>query len=140
MVDETVNDTYGHLVGDMLLREVAQALGRSIRKADIPGRFGGDEIIVLLAGGGDAAVVAERIREEIAKIALVFERSRGGEPVVVDGRTASIGVATAQDGEHDLQRLLDAADSAVYAAKNGGRNRVVLTRRGSDRTDLHSRM
>jgi diguanylate cyclase (GGDEF)-like protein len=75
-----VNDTYGHLVGDMLLREVARALGRSIRKADIPGRFGGDEIIVLLADGGDAAVVAERIREEIAKIALVFERSRGGDP------------------------------------------------------------
>jgi diguanylate cyclase (GGDEF)-like protein len=127
-----VNDGHGHLVGDMLLREVALVLRRTIRKADVAGRFGGDEIVVLLADGADAAAVAERIRMEIAHIALVFECSRGGEPVVVTGCTASIGVAIADQPDVGLQTLLRSADTAVYAAKAGGRNRVVFAPRLSE--------
>ncbi|WNV83187.1 GGDEF domain-containing protein [Umezawaea sp. Da 62-37] len=121
-----VNDGHGHLVGDMLLREVALVLSRTIRKADVAGRFGGDEIVVLLADGLDAAVVAERMRSEIANIALVFERSRGGEPVVVTGCTASIGVAITNQPDVGWQTLLGSADTAVYQAKEDGRDRVVL--------------
>lgn len=111
-------------MGDMLLREVALVLARTIRRADVAGRFGGDEIVVLLAEGTDAAVVAERIRAEIA---LVFERSKDGEPVVVTGWTAAIGVAIAEQRDIDLQERLKSADAAVYAGKEGGRDRVVLT-------------
>lgn len=76
-------------------------------------------------------MVAERIRAEIA---LVFERSKDGEPVVVTACTASIGVAIAEQRDVDLQELLKSTGTAVYAAKEGGRDRVVLTTADRDAT------
>ncbi|WNV84746.1 GGDEF domain-containing protein [Umezawaea sp. Da 62-37] len=118
---EQVNDTYHHLVGDMLLREVADQLPGSVRPDDIVGRFGGEEFVVLLHDSDNARAIAERIQQ----IDLVFTRSAGGEPVVLSNRTASIGIAVADTPDATLDSLLASADAALYQAKAAGRNRVV---------------
>lgn len=117
-----VNDTYGHVVGDEVLREVAVRLQRSIRVYDSVGRFGGEEFMVVLPGteGEAAETAAERIRHEI-----------GREPVLTSAGlldvTASLGVVT-RIGEivDDATALLVAADTALYDAKEAGRDRVTV--------------
>jgi len=120
-----VNDTYHHLVGDMLLREVANQLTKCVRPEDVVGRFGGEEFVVLLQHGDNAYAIAERIRERIQKIDLVFTRSAGGEPVILSNRTASIGIAIADVPSATLDSLFGSADAALYEAKASGRNRVI---------------
>ena len=120
-----VNDRYHHLVGDMLLREVANELVASVRPEDIVGRFGGEEFVVFLRDGENATEIAERIRQRVQGIDLVFTRSAGGEPVILSNRTASIGIALAGVAGAGLEALLASADSALYKAKASGRNRVV---------------
>ncbi|HEU0076340.1 MAG TPA: GGDEF domain-containing protein [Longimicrobiaceae bacterium] len=125
-----VNDRHGHLVGDRVLQETARAIGAAIRRADtaarvedMAARVGGEEFAVLLPGTTleDAAVVAERVRAEIATLEVP---ARDGERI---GITASVGVACAA-GElpgGDLA-LFTAADRAMYRAKCEGRDRVVV--------------
>jgi len=115
-----VNDTYGHAIGDQVLRVVADRVKKSLRVIDVFGRTGGEEFAVVLPGAShDAAVglLAERIRHVV-----------GHEPIVTDAGdvqvTISVGVASAHPGCEDLQSLLKAADAALYEAKRGGRNRV----------------
>ena len=120
-----VNDRYHHLVGDMLLREVANELVASVRPEDIVGRFGGEEFVVFLRDSENAFEIAERIRRRIQEIDLVFTRSAGGEPVILSDQTASIGVALAEITDLGLEALLASADAALYKAKESGRNRVV---------------
>ncbi|MEW5929292.1 MAG: GGDEF domain-containing protein [Gemmatimonadota bacterium] len=129
-----VNDRHGHLVGDRVLRETAQAVAAAIRRADtaarvedMAARVGGEEFAILLPDTGleDAAVVAERVRAEIRERGVPV---RDGEAVRI---TASVGVACAE-GElpgGDLA-LFSAADRAMYRAKCEGRDRVVLARDG----------
>ncbi|GLZ28204.1 GGDEF domain-containing protein [Lentzea sp. NBRC 105346] len=120
-----VNDTWGHLVGDLFLLRVATVLTHTLRDGDIAGRFGGEEFVVLLSDGEDVRGVAERIREEIARIELIFERAAGGKKDTLSGRTASVGAAlTSTPRETTLRELLGAADAAAYAAKRNGRNQV----------------
>jgi len=109
-----VNDTYGHQVGDTVLREVADALVANTKNYDVAARYGGDEFVVLLPGCGrdDGMRVAERVRTGIA-------RAVGEAPV-----TISAGVATMPDNASDAERLLSAADAALYDAKRNGRDRV----------------
>jgi diguanylate cyclase (GGDEF)-like protein len=114
---KTINDTYGHLVGDRLLRSVAGACRRVIREGDVLVRYGGEEFLVLLPGAGrdDVVQVGERIRRAIA------------ETVVEDGEsrisvTVSIGAATYRDGSESPEALIALADRALYEAKDGGRN------------------
>ncbi len=118
---KTINDTLGHVVGDEVLRGVADRCRRVLREVDILGRFGGEEFAVILPeiGIGQAAQAAERLREAVG--ADPIETGRG--PVVV---TISVGVAEVKPGVLDLKTLLDRADSAMYAAKRAGRNRVEL--------------
>lgn len=117
---KSINDQYGHIMGDMVLRRVAQTCLSEIREMDVLGRYGGEEFAMLLTETSlnEGALVAERIRERIAQ--LDFE--------VVDGScqvTASLGVAELDATCLQLIDLLDHCDKAMYRAKAQGRNGVV---------------
>jgi len=117
-----INDTYGHDVGDEVLREFAARLVTNVRAIDLPCRYGGEEFTVIMPGAGIEAAerVAERIRIHVA--GAPFRVASGSELLNV---TISIGVA-ASVGEADTpEALVKRADEAVYAAKAGGRNRVI---------------
>jgi two-component system, cell cycle response regulator len=115
-----VNDTYGHPVGDEVLRRVARVLQEVPRKIDIPARYGGEEFAVLLdnVDVAQAKQVAERIRIEISRV--VVDSDKG--PLSV---TESIGIAAFPDDGKDRATLIERADLALYHAKHTGRNRVV---------------
>jgi len=116
-----VNDRYGHLTGDEVLRAVANALTDGLRPRDFVGRFGGEEFVVLLTGSDleQGQHAAERIREHVAEVTV--EPSNRRDPVRV---TISVGVAAFRESGHSVHELLDAADTALYAAKHAGRNCV----------------
>ncbi|SNQ50858.1 conserved membrane hypothetical protein [Frankia canadensis] len=118
-----VNDRFGHLVGDVILVAVADALRAATRPRDLVGRFGGEEFVVLLSeiGRDNALDVAERIRRQVAGTRC--GQVDGGPPLSV---TVSVGVATHHGAPGDLSALLARADSALYRAKADGRNRVRL--------------
>lgn len=115
---KAVNDRYGHLRADDLLRRLAQALRRSSRESDFPARLGGDEFVMVLpqTARPEAIRVAERIRANAEDLSLL-------EGVTM---TASVGVATFPRDGIGGQELLDAADRAMYRAKYAGGNRVGL--------------
>jgi len=117
-----VNDTYGHLAGDDVLKCFAEILRSSLRTDDVAGRYGGAEFVALLANtkADDALAVAERIRRS-CESALV--KTRNGHQVKF---TTSIGIVFYQQGEQ-ISALLDRADDNLYKAKFEGRNRVVLS-------------
>ena len=114
-----VNDQYGHLTGDMVLREVARIIVMQIREIDIAGRYGGEEFCVILpdTDKAGALVVAERIR------AAVHEHKIKAYDTLLPV-TASVGVAAIPDDAVQMEELLDKADWALYRAKKSGRNRV----------------
>ena len=118
-----VNDTYGHLAGDAVLKAVAGAVRRAVRDYDSVGRFGGEEFVVLLPGlrNGDVLAIAERIRHAIAQLRVPLPESE----TVLSTLSASIGAATYPDAASGVDGLVHAADTALYRAKRGGRNRVV---------------
>ena len=117
---KAVNDKYGHLTGDDVLRGVATGLTDGLRPRDFVGRFGGEEFVILLAGSDleQARQTAERIRAHVAEVSIDDGRQ---EHVSV---TVSVGVAAFRDSGHSVLELLDAADTALYAAKHSGRNCV----------------
>jgi two-component system, cell cycle response regulator len=117
---KSVNDTHGHDVGDDVLREFARRLRRNTRGIDLACRLGGEEFVIIMPDTGieRARQVGERVRECIAD--EPFQGDQGLQVTV----TASVGVATL--GEHDsMEGVFKRADRALYAAKRGGRNRVV---------------
>lgn len=116
------NDTFGHGVGDQVLRLVASALRERVRDSDLPARYGGEELIAVLPGADLAActATAERIRGALAECKIT--RRSTGE--VLPGITVSIGVGQFQLGE-SMEDLIDRCDRALYLAKKCGRNRVV---------------
>lgn len=116
---KSINDRFGHAVGDSVLQEVAKRIGGSIRGGDVLARYGGEEFIIFLPGAGvqKACMIGERIRDAIA----ITEVDCGGLRV---GVTISIGVATSGDMRCDLQTLAEMADRALYRAKTDGRNCV----------------
>jgi diguanylate cyclase (GGDEF)-like protein len=114
------NDRHGHAAGNDLLAAVGRELQRVCRDSDVVARFGGEEIAVLVPGPSrDALVLAERARAAIGDLAI----DAGGRLV---GTTVSIGVAETGPGTRSADDLFAAADSALYAAKHAGRNRVTL--------------
>ncbi|MFC4004790.1 diguanylate cyclase [Prauserella oleivorans] len=120
-----INDTFGHPAGDDVLASIAAALRDVTRPADIVGRFGGEEFLVLLpdADGPAAEVAAERIRRTIAALHIDTTDKRGAQTTITE-RTTSIGVAVYPDHAATLDGLMQAADAAVYEAKEHGRNQV----------------
>ncbi len=114
-----LNDTYGHPVGDEVLKAVATAVARSVRDQDVPARIGGEEFAVLLRNPGPtvAVEVGERIRAEVERLDLRSLR--------VPGVSVSVGVAQADDPSEPISALVERADRALMRAKRGGRNRVV---------------
>lgn len=117
---KAINDTYGHNVGDAALREVAERLREQLRAVDVVARYGGEEFLAVLAGAQAQAamLVAERLREAVAILPVESE----GHVVAI---TLSIGVAVGEPGM-PADRLIGAADSALYRAKRDGRNRAYL--------------
>lgn len=117
---KALNDTYGHLAGDEALRGLAALIRRAVRPVDEVARYGGEEFAILLpeTPGPGAFAMAERIREIIATHPIAIA------PAQTVGLTVSIGVATYPQDADTEEKLLGAADRALYAAKNGGRNRV----------------
>jgi len=129
---KNVNDTYGHLVGDQVLKEIANTLNTLLRDYDLAGRFGGEEFSLLLpqTRAVDAFRIAERVRANIAGLSIIAPGATGGERVQV---TVSIGVAALDSGsKRELSELVAAADAALYRAKAGGRDQVqmISTTRG----------
>ncbi|HXU71604.1 MAG TPA: diguanylate cyclase [Polyangia bacterium] len=121
---KSVNDTYGHPCGDRMLASVAEVLQTSLRAGDAACRFGGEEFALLLVESGreEAATVALRVRERVAALQVMA----AGVPL---SRTVSIGAATSDDFPASAltrEAIVEAADRALYAAKNGGRNRFCL--------------
>jgi diguanylate cyclase (GGDEF)-like protein len=114
-----VNDLHGHQAGDEILSEFSSAFAASLRETDTAYRYGGEEFCVLLreSDAESAVVVAERLRAEIA---TRFAGTNGTAMV-----TASLGVAAIPTSAGDAKTLIAAADEALYAAKESGRNRVV---------------
>jgi diguanylate cyclase (GGDEF)-like protein len=143
---KVINDTYGHLAGDQVLKELARSLDSVLRDYDRAGRFGGEEFSLLLpqTRAVDAFRIAERVRASIAGLSIIVPGATGGERVHV---TVSIGVAALDSGcKREYSELMAAADAALYRAKSGGRDQVqmISTTRGlsaisgaddSDRTD-----
>jgi len=113
------NDRYGHLVGDAILRELAKTIKETIRQIDFMGRYGGEELSIILAETDkeQARFAAERIRQAIeSKHIAVYD-----EDLKV---TVSIGVSTFPEDARDTKALIDKADKALYIAKQTGRNRI----------------
>jgi diguanylate cyclase (GGDEF)-like protein len=119
-----VNDTYGHLVGDKTLRAVTDALQSQLRAYDVAGRFGGEEFVILLphAREVDALAVAERLRVHIASLVIPVDDSDASGPFVKV--TISVGVAALDRSRRELTDMLNAADAALYHAKETGRNKT----------------
>lgn len=116
---KSINDTYGHTVGDEVIGAVGAVIGANVRPQDSAGRYGGDEFAVVIgpAPEGSARVIAERIRQQVEQLHL---------PRAPDLRlSSSIGLAVAQQERTTLRSWIDAADGALYRAKELGRNRVV---------------
>jgi diguanylate cyclase (GGDEF)-like protein len=120
-----INDGYGHLAGDAVLRSVADAIKAELRDYDTVGRFGGEEFVVLLPNADTARsiLIAQRLRMAIAEVVIAH-----GEPLKspAPGLTASVGVASFPSHGFEVEELLRAADAALYRAKRLGRDRVVL--------------
>ncbi len=111
---KAVNDTHGHAVGDQVLSHVGRVLQANVRDTDLPARFGGEEFVVLLpeTGARQAREVAEKLRRQLGD---------GSGPIPF---TVSIGVATHSEDLATGEQLFQAADAALYRAKQGGRDRV----------------
>jgi two-component system, cell cycle response regulator len=117
---KSINDTYGHLAGDKALRALAALIRGEVRPTDLVARYGGEEFVLVLpeTAGPGAMTLAERLRAHVAGHALAVTADH------TISMTVSIGVASYPDGANSVQKLLSAADQALYAAKSAGRNRV----------------
>jgi len=122
-----VNDTWGHAVGDAVLKRVSGMLAQQTRRDDVVARFGGEEFLVILNGAAPelTPMIAERFRRAVAQMEIANE---GGPEQV----TVSIGVAAWPGGEASPSDLLAAADGALYEAKESGRDRVVVRTLGEE--------
>jgi diguanylate cyclase (GGDEF)-like protein len=118
-----VNDTYGHPAGDEVIKALASVIKKATRETDIAGRYGGEEFAIILPDTPIANVefVAERIRRLVEKYTVVYDE-------INIKFTISLGIAGFKHSQKDSTHWLDAADKALYQAKNSGKNRVILAK------------
>ena len=109
---KAVNDNHGHVVGDEVLKHTAEVIEGVVREIDVVGRYGGEEFIVIMpdTASEEALVAAERVRETVAAATMT------------EGITVTVSGGLAQYGGESLERFIDRADEALYAAKDAGRN------------------
>lgn len=114
---KAINDNYGHLAGDEVLREVAEAIRQTVRDTDVAGRYGGEEFGVVLSDTGltGAKLLAERLRKSIEDLKVCYENQ--SIPV-----TVSLGVAEYDEGFSGHEELIKRSDEALYYSKEHGRN------------------
>lgn len=117
-----VNDTYGHLVGDMVLKEIAATIQKTIRHVDIPARYGGEEFTIILpeTAALNAVTIAERLRQKISEIQVKIDDNTVITP------TVSIGIAEYPNAADGIKELIDWADKALYVSKENGKNCIHL--------------
>jgi len=115
---KNVNDSYGHLTGDEVLKQLSARIASMLRLEDVLGRFGGEEFLVIASRCGmkEAAILGERIRAKVAESPIV-------QVIVV---SVSIGISSPELGPRDTTALVHEADKALYRAKQRGRNRIEL--------------
>ncbi|MCK9453786.1 MAG: diguanylate cyclase [Sulfurimonas sp.] len=114
---KSVNDTYGHQRGDMVLRKTTEIISKNLRKSDIFGRWGGEEFLIICpqTNRDEAFILAQKLRDAI----------QGYKFEVVGEKTISLGISQLQEGDTE-KTLIQRADNALYSAKNSGRNRAVI--------------
>jgi diguanylate cyclase (GGDEF)-like protein len=117
---KTINDTFGHRAGDIVLKELGRVIAHIIPDSRYIGRYGGEEFLIILpqSASSDAWAVAERLRAAVQSTMIAYE----GKPI--SSPTISIGIATAFGWKETSEDLIEIADEALYAAKATGRNRV----------------
>lgn len=117
-----INDTYGHLTGDAILKSLAAVLQETVRKIDIPARYGGEEFVVILpeTDKKNACVIAERLRKKISEITVKANETENLSP------TVSIGVAHFLTDGTEAKELINSADTALYHSKHNGKNTVSI--------------
>ncbi|THB68404.1 MAG: sensor domain-containing diguanylate cyclase [Gammaproteobacteria bacterium] len=118
---KNINDTYGHLAGDEVLKSISSRLEAVLRNSDIAGRYGGEEFTVILPNtdAEGAAILAERLRKEVEESEIIYD----GQKIPV---TISVGVTLLSDNIENHEMLLNQADTALYYCKENGRNQVKL--------------
>jgi diguanylate cyclase (GGDEF)-like protein len=116
-----VNDTYGHAAGDEVIRAIGAALTKALRATDKVARFGGEEFVVLVheVDAGGIITVAQNLRRTIEALSITHQEHQLSV-------TISVGGAMAQQGDRDIQDVIERADGALYKAKTAGRNRVMV--------------
>jgi len=114
-----VNDTYGHMAGDEVIRQTAAVLRSGIRDTDIPGRYGGEEFVLILidTDPDKAYILAERLRKKIESLTVKYEDME-------IKYTVSLGISEASSDSGDYMKWLECADSALYISKESGRNQT----------------
>lgn len=122
---KSINDSYGHLVGDEVLRWLAQLIRDTVRTVDLPARYGGEELAIILPemNSQQALRVAERVRRRVVARPFV-SHGRNGRPLQIP-ITISLGAAGMPEDASSASSLIAAADQGLYAAKRGGRNRAL---------------
>ena len=118
---KNINDRHGHAAGDAVIRALAQVLRAAVREVDVAGRYGGEEFVVALSNSeaAGACAFAERLRAQIARQPV----ADAGGPIPY---SVSIGIAMLAPGDQEIESWLKRADTALYQAKQGGRDRAVL--------------
>jgi diguanylate cyclase (GGDEF)-like protein len=121
-----INDTYGHQIGDDVLKNLGKLIPETLRENDIVARYGGEEIFAILpnTSDSDAIIAAERLRHKIESTALIKDNKVNKDEA--KNITVSIGLAAVGYGVNEASELIKKADSALYSAKQRGRNQVAV--------------
>ena len=124
-----INDHHGHKTGDLILRAVGHALQETIREGDFVGRMGGDEFVLILPDTDSqcSSVVAHRLADRLAAIALTIRSDGIEEDETIEGVCASIGISSYPVNANSRRALVEDADRTMYVAKNSGKGNIVIS-------------